>query len=814
LPHLRPSKKERSSMSSADAPDPPGPAGRADGDRGPIVALVTDAVYPYSWGGRELRYREYARRLTGQARLHVFTMRWWPGPRTLHEAGVTFHAISPLIPMYKHHRRSIRQAMIFAIACVKLLGFRFDVLEADHMPYLHVLVLRLVATVRRKRFVVTWHEVWGSAYWRTYIGPLWFAAWTLEWLAMRLPDHIVAASAETADRLRAILGPGASITVAPNGIDLAGIRSVAPDPATTDVIVVGRLIGHKRVDMVLDAVARLRSEGLPVTCRVIGEGPDRAVLHQHAEQRGLAGAVDFRHDVHDQRELYALVKAARVFVSASEREGFGIAVLEALACGLPVVCSSSPDNLAQHLVARSSRGELVEPSVAALADTLKRLLAVPDEEPAAVVRPDEDAWLEEYSWETMTAQIVRALQLPVRPVRGQDCQDDSALNVAIFVHYLPPHVGGIEVVAENQAKSLAAAGEKVTVITSACAAEPGLSGSANYAVRRIRAWNYFEERWGAVFPVYAPSLIWHGYRAVRRADVVHVHDAFYLTSLVAAAWARVLRKPLILTQHIDIVPHPNPVVRLVQRLVYSTTGRFVLRSSRRIIVLNARVAEFLLGKGADGSVITFLSNGLDGAEFSPGNQDQKAELRRRYDLPAEKLLGLFVGRFVPKKGFETLLRLAPIPGFELVFAGGQAPDGHARADQHFLGVVDRASMPDIYRLCDIFVLPSEGEGFPVTAQEAMSCGLPVIITDDPAYEPYQLDPAFVRLVRPSARAIGAALRATVTDPGARQAMAAYSRQYALRNFELGSKVTELIAIYRSQAGTRGRAQRRSGSGRA
>ena len=172
--------------------------------RRPVVAMVSDAIYPYHRGGKEIRYHELARRLTEHADVHVYTMHWWSGPRQRTEDGVTFHAISGMHSLYVKDRRSIGQAVRFAVACFRLLGSRFDVLEADHIPYFQVLVLRVVTTLRRKRLVVTWHEVWGKSYWRQYLGRAGMAAWLIEWLAMRMPDHIIAASPQTADRVRVV----------------------------------------------------------------------------------------------------------------------------------------------------------------------------------------------------------------------------------------------------------------------------------------------------------------------------------------------------------------------------------------------------------------------------------------------------------------------------------------------------------------------------------------------------------------------------------------------------------------------------------
>src|SRR5262249_6853621 len=152
------------------------------------------------------------------------------------------------------------------------------------------------------------------------------------------------------------------VTTVPNGIDLDMIHEAIAATDVTDLVVVGRLIEHKRVDMLLDALASLRTRDMRLTCRVIGDGPAREALERRARDLGIAAAVESRDDIKNQRELYSLVKAARVFVSPSAREGFGLAVLEAIACGIFVLTTSAPDNLAQHLVARYSRGRVCEPT--------------------------------------------------------------------------------------------------------------------------------------------------------------------------------------------------------------------------------------------------------------------------------------------------------------------------------------------------------------------------------------------------------------------------------------------------------------------
>jgi glycosyltransferase involved in cell wall biosynthesis len=282
------------------------------------------------------------------------------------------------------------------------------VLEADQIPYFQLFILRAVATLKRKPFTVTWHEVWSRSYWREYLGWAGWIAWSVEWLAMHLPDQIIAASPQTADRLRAILGERRPITPIPNGIDLSNVSAVCPDAEESDLVVVGRLMNHKRVDLLLQVIALLHAEGMPVTCRIIGDGPDRAALQEQARRLQILPAVEFRNDVSEQKELYALVKAARLFVSLSAREGFGIAVLEAIACGVPVLTTSEPDNFAQHLVARYSKGVVCEPRLEHIATAVKQVLAEHQDYPERGYGPE--SWVAEYDWETMADRLAGVYQ--------------------------------------------------------------------------------------------------------------------------------------------------------------------------------------------------------------------------------------------------------------------------------------------------------------------------------------------------------------------------------------------------------------------
>src|SRR4030095_3892050 len=105
------------------------------------------------------------------------------------------------------------------------------------------------------------------------------------------------------------------------------------------------------------------------------------------------------------------------------------------------------------------------------------------------------------------------------------------------------------------------------------------------------------------------------------------------------------------------------------------------------------------------------------------------------------------------------------------FVGGQAPS-RLSPDRRFafLGQVARDGMADVYRACDAFVLPSEGEGFPLSVQEARASGLPVSTTDAPGYSVYDLDRNGVLLIEPTADAVRTALHRLMGDAQLRKHM--------------------------------------------
>ncbi|MDE1924561.1 MAG: glycosyltransferase [Patescibacteria group bacterium] len=366
------------------------------------VAFVSDSVMPYFNGGKEKRLYEISKRLAGPAReVHIYTMRWWDGPKTIVRDGVMLHALCRYYPLYSGERRSLRQALMFGAATLKLLFVSFDVLDVDHMPFFPLFSARIVTWIKRKKLYGTWHEVWGGEYWAQYApGLVGRCGALVEWLALRTPDVIVSNSAHTTRRL---LNAGVTkeIHTVPLGVDLDDIYTAQAGEERSDVIFVGRLLEHKHADLLVKAIAVVK-ESLPdITCTIVGDGPQKQSIEKLISSLGLERHVSFaRAGTH--RELWSLMKASTMLVLPSVREGFGLVAIEAFAAGLPVITTSHPDNAAQDLIIEGVNGFLAEPNEHSIAQKILQIKSG-----KYILTPN--LALEQYDWGSVAKNLEGAL---------------------------------------------------------------------------------------------------------------------------------------------------------------------------------------------------------------------------------------------------------------------------------------------------------------------------------------------------------------------------------------------------------------------
>ncbi|MDP9247838.1 MAG: glycosyltransferase family 4 protein [Candidatus Dormibacteraeota bacterium] len=244
-----------------------------------------------------------------------------------------------------------------------------------HCQGIHTLVAplaMLVAAQRRIPFVVTFHSGGHSSMLRHRLR-------TLQWIALvpllRRAAGLIAVSPFEARLFGHLPGmDGPRIDVISNGIDLVGPRHVTP--VDRDLIVsVGRLERYKGHHHAIDALPRLAQSRPLVHLRIAGTGPYERQLRNAAKRIGVADRVEISAIAPaDRTSMADLMARAGVVVLFSEYESQGLAVMEALGLGRPVVVTDSTAlheyverGLAQGVAAGASKGELAEAILQALA---------------------------------------------------------------------------------------------------------------------------------------------------------------------------------------------------------------------------------------------------------------------------------------------------------------------------------------------------------------------------------------------------------------------------------------------------------------
>jgi D-inositol-3-phosphate glycosyltransferase len=368
-----------------------------------------------------------------------------------------------------------------------------------------------------------------------------------------------------------------------------------------------------------------------------------------------------------------------------------------------------------------------------------------------------------------------------------------AKRILIVSHYYPPHIGGIEIVAYNDATRLALLGHQVSVVTSRTAGDPTSGTFEGVRVIRVPAYNGFEAK-AIPFPIFPPALFFQLWREVRRADIVHIHDVFYISSFTASFVAWIHHKPTVVSQHVAMVSHPSKLTTMIERSVYRTTGIWTLKKSKRVITINSRVQRFVADLGVTADKVIAMNNGVNTKLFHRPSMQERKIARKTFQLPEAAFIVLFIGRFVPKKGFDVM-RKAGASTFLSVFAGGET-ELLPNKNQRFIGGVTQTRLSQLYQAADLFVLPSDSEGFPLTAQEAMASGVPVVLKYDQGYDRYKLSSnEVVFMDGTSASDLRTLITDLQNDAARRKAMAEQAFRYVEKHFTWDRHISALNSVY-------------------
>jgi D-inositol-3-phosphate glycosyltransferase len=364
------------------------------------------------------------------------------------------------------------------------------------------------------------------------------------------------------------------------------------------------------------------------------------------------------------------------------------------------------------------------------------------------------------------------------------------LNVVIFVTYAHPYIGsGLGVVAKFQAEYLAAQGHNVTLVSSNIPYTSGTFVLNKVTYIKVPAIAPLERLHVPVpFLFFNKSVI----NAIKKADIVHVHDMLYPSSFAATLLGKLYKKRVVLTQHVPHVQYTNKIINIIEKLVFHTMGLITIRASDAVVVLNTSVHSWIQRYKND---VHRLPNGVDFKLFHQPTEREKYDIRERYNIPLDKFVVLFVGRFVPKKGFDVLYR-AKDPSYLLVFVGGGIVPEHIQSDTSvkIIGPLPQEELAMLYKASDVFILPSYGEGFPLSIQEAMATGLPIITSKHNRLD-QTLDTPFINFIDITEVEIKAAIHKVHNDALLRKEMSEYSRKTAIEHYSWEKNTLNLLEIY-------------------
>lgn len=321
------------------------------------AAIVYDCLYPVTMGGGERVYRRVAE-LLGQRGIRTdYITRLFDGPpiediavvgvwrgEIYDHAGVrtTGGAVAFAWAVYRYFRRNRRS---------------YDLVMASALPVLTVLAVRLALLGTPTRVIADWLEVWTAQTWVRYSGRVaGTLAFLLQAITVRVVREHTTDSAFTSRRLRELRPSLRPVTL--GLMDLVSPGRPGPASSPPFVLFVGRLIPDKGAVAIPEAIAVARRAVPELRAVIIGEGPERSALEAAITAHGVSDAVDVLGRVSDET-LDAQRARATVLVAPSIREGFGLAVAESMAWGVPAVVVAHEDNAAVDLVEVGVNGFVV-----------------------------------------------------------------------------------------------------------------------------------------------------------------------------------------------------------------------------------------------------------------------------------------------------------------------------------------------------------------------------------------------------------------------------------------------------------------------
>jgi glycosyltransferase involved in cell wall biosynthesis len=368
------------------------------------------------------------------------------------------------------------------------------------------------------------------------------------------------------------------------------------------------------------------------------------------------------------------------------------------------------------------------------------------------------------------------------------------LSVAFVSVYYYPMIGGITTHIAGIASALLEKGVSVSVLTKQMDGLPLFEVVKGVPVYRISA--------PGPRIISSPMFLTMAIFKLRQLqpDMIHAHELTLATTTAIVA-KYLLGIPVVATAHSSGLQLGE-----VARVKKAFLGHYRLKILRRgvdVFIANSRVIdEEMAAVNIPLDHRRFIRNGIDTQRFVPPTVDRKRELRKELNLP-DVPIAVYIGRLSSEKRVSHLVAVWPavraVHPEALLLAVGTGPEESAIRQMGVTGVRLVGAVDDVVpylQAADLFVLPSVSEGFSLATLEALSAGLPVVVT------PVGLIPEVVAqgvnglIVPPDdVEALRDAVITLLGDTPQRREMESRNRELVSDEYSISKVTDKLLCLY-------------------
>ncbi len=382
------------------------------------------------------------------------------------------------------------------------------------------------------------------------------------------------------------------------------------------------------------------------------------------------------------------------------------------------------------------------------------------------------------------------------------------MNVCMLMNRFYPIVSGAEQQAQRLSRSLRERGINAFVVTCRYRDLARHETIDTIPVHRIRTMYRGMEPRGRVASLHMAASLFHYLLRNREAiDIIHVHGAGTM-AMTANTVKPLIKKPVV----VKVATASTAGVSAgdlhgAETALFGNARLSLLKKCDTFVATTEQIKRELIDRSVPEERIVLIPNGVDTERFTPSTRDEKRILREKLGIRPGPAC-IFVGRLIRRKGVDVLLRawkevMRDIPNATLfIVGGGEEKETLQRLSESFrsgtgvsfLGHIGPAEVAEYYKISDLFVFPSRGEGMPNAILEAMSSGLPVIATAIGGIVDMITDGGNGRLVPPDDHgALAASIKEVLARGG--EMLGMEGRNTVLRRFSLGT-VTDLhVTLY-------------------